>query len=446
MAGSGGALAGSGGAIATSGGIGGSTGAGGRTALGGAANALPCTMTARDVAPFCIDANNCALTQVNEIACRRDASQLSLALASSAAWLGFSGELDSSGTRAFIVGGLGDAGRSLERVASTEHGRVFSNGETLAGVAWQGMDAHWLDANAELADPIALPSGTVWDVALGTASRAHFLMAQTIENATSFDVVTSDGELTHVYDGAMRDARLISADPLAVAYAIDAPSVDGGATTRLFRSEPPAEAQLIAEIPQQPRFGRLSTAPNGSALAFDLMDSIGGSNPTAAGLVFVDADGVHDAWRALLKPSSCHGQYTAYNPDICKSDVSYESLGESSLLGLHALTTTSDGNVWLARLSGSLETRCSWVSVSGCFETLPCDCRRKRADEFVFSLALYRAPNFDVPLLTLGAPGRTSAAELAMTSLGTRIAIAVSNRRAYDSKIFWLELDTAKLP
>lgn len=291
--------------------------------------------------------------------------------------------------------------------------------------------------------------------ALDARGVVHFLIARTIDGVSKLDIVASNGEERHVLDGIVAGAKLVAAEPIGVVYVQQPVRNAQDPPQYLLRWDEGVAPTVLAEFDEQSVPAQLAVAPWGTAVSLDFrgveLSAVApgalGLGPAAENLLFMTGGGASQrAWTSAAQTFQCAGQYTAYNPDVCSSKTRSATRGDSAPLGVHALASASDGSVWLARLSGSLETSCRWLSMNGCFETLPCDCREVSRNDYFLSLSLYRAPDFGAPVLVVDAPGHTQEASLVMTSKGDRLSIVAANFRQYASKVWWFDVNTALVP
>lgn len=428
---------------------------GGATALPPDSSSSPCRATERAPVELCVGAA-CPLTRALELTCTWSSSAFSLALDAEKSLLAFSAQRDSAGTTELSLIDWQADGAVLNGVAGIGAGQVLAGPSGIARLAWIDKQPYWLNERNEPGEAIQLPTAAaVQDVLLDAQGVAHFLITQVIDNAPTLDIVASNGETRHVLDGVVASAKLVAAESVGVVYVELAGQNTGGeGPPRVLRWNESSEPTVLAEFDQQALPAKLSVVPWGSAASLDfhaqeLTSFPGSGNPgqAAQDLLFMTGSGsAQRAWAAAVQPFPCAGQYTAYAPDICSSKTRSAARGDSAPLGVHALASTSDGSVWLARLSGSLDSTCRWVSMNACFETLPCDCREVLSNTYALSLSLYRAPDFGVPALVVRAPAGAQEATLVMASHGERLSIVTSTAQRYDSKVWWLDVNTALVP
>lgn len=144
--------------------------------------------------------------------------------------------------------------------------------------------------------------------------------------------------------------------------------------------------------------------------------------------------------RPALDAGGCNGMTTANYPDICPQSSS--DLGERSDVPLAArLFLDETEQPWLAYILADVSERCSWATVGGCFETLPCNCVEQVETTAVSTeLVVERATDPDsglrveLPTFT----GRLHLAQIAARAHDGRISVAVADADARHSDVYVL--------
>ncbi len=442
-AGAGGESLASGGSAAT----GGDFGSGGTATAGGAGegSASPCRVKQSDPASFCVTWP-CLVSRVTQFDCDANAGAFTLALGAESSELGFSAYAANARAWQFEVATWRRDALTRSVATGVELGWVLASPAGPRRIGKVGSNVSWLRDDLTLGDPIAVPEGLIQDVWLDANDVAHFLVVR----EGDLDVASSDGTSHHIAERAHGFQRLTPTTPVGVIAAEQGQfQSDAETSFRLLHWDlaggPP---NVLASFESEPPIATFAQAEGSRALSLDTY-AAGSVNPaglaarSAKRLLFLnDAGEATHAWQSNLTPFACSGAYTAYAPDICKTTTRTQTSNDGSPIGLHAIAQTRDGSLWLARLSGPVESVCGWASLNACIETIPCSCAERQSDNYRLELALYRAPDFVVPTHRVKVPIPTVDASLVMKSLGNTLSIVVGNRLSDGTSVTWFEVET----
>jgi hypothetical protein len=404
--------------------------------------------TARDPAQFCA-AGACPVTDALQIECKLAVSAFSLAASTERSLLGFSATRAYPLAPAFEIAERGSLGIALTPQPDISVGRVLASNSGTVRFGWVDDEPHWLDASGVVGDLVApVTRAEVLDVAIDDAGTFAFLVSRLDASGRSLAIVAEDGGELAVAQGSILGATLVGAGP-SVVYVETPPTSAAQALSRVIRWDASGQRELLAEFLESAMPATLSAAQNGYAASIDLQGYTGNAQtePFAERLLLIEGDGTQRSiWESSGKYFGCSESRTVQSPAICPLETTSQTDADSTPLGLHALASTSDAKLWLARVSGPAEQICKWATVSGCFETLPCQCAQRLSTRYTLSLFLYRAPDFTTPVFEIALPGPADDAALIMKSVGTRLSIATATHTTAASKIQWLDLETALIP
>lgn len=443
-AGAGGESPTSGGSAATGGGF----GSGGTTIAGGATgegSASPCSAKQSDPAVFCVT-SPCLVSRVTQFSCEANAGAFTLALGAESSELGFAAYAANASAWQFEVATWKHDALTRSVATGVELGWVLASPAGLRRIGKAGGNVSWLHDDLTLGDSIAVPEGLIHDVWLDANEVAHFLVV----GEAGLEVASSDGTIHHIAERSYAFQRLTPTTPVGVIAAEQGQfRSDADTTFRLLHWDlAGGTANVLASFESEPPVATFAQAEGSRALSLDTYGA-GSVNPAGLGarsakrLLFLnDAGESSHAWQNNLTPFACSGAYTAYAPDICKTTTRTQASSDGSPIGLHAVARTQDGSLWLARLSGPVDSICGWSSINACIETIPCSCAERQSDDYRLELALYRAPDFVVPEHRVRVPIPTVDASLVMKSRGSTLSIVVGNRLSNGTSVTWFEVET----
>lgn len=144
-------------------------------------------------------------------------------------------------------------------------------------------------------------------------------------------------------------------------------------------------------------------------------------------------------------PVNCEGFFTADFPDVCPAEVETEALGLRS--AQQAPAFGSEGESWVVSLEADADYRCEWVTVSGCFESLPCDCAQQPAVDYEpLELVLRSASAPSMPVVVPLAAEAGAELKVAERSDGQFVVVVTSLERGPDrqrqTRLRYLEVET----
>lgn len=256
---------------------------------------------------------------------------------------------------------------------------------------------HRADADFEafaVASPLPVV-GTPWDAYFAPDGQLHVystLLSRPSEPLHDGLPLASDA-LT--VDAA---AARTPAGRFAVAYFADEPG-----------PEPTRAATLVLDTGESIRLHQTAAHLDAGGLAI----AIAPHTQSPSGFVVAAHDGALMTWGAgadgvplarFGAASACNRQMTVYAPDICPGGTDALQLGEL-LVDLGVVADDVVG-AWMVLLVGQGEESCRWYPVSGCFETLPCDCQQSgqvttRMPRLRFIQIAEQTRTFDLPLTEL---------------------------------------------
>jgi hypothetical protein len=407
----------------------------------------PCSMI--EVAPgdLCVRAP-CGISRGLEISCDRVASAFSVGLADDIGYAAFMTTLqDSTNVLELIEWRPGELSTAI--LTNVDGGRILQGALGVTHLVTLGGEYYRLGDDNQIGDPINLGEVLfVVDSILDDAGMVHFLARAAVEGAP-WVILGSDGSRRQLSVSDSSEGWLVLGEPVDALLAQTMISAASGLDELqlIYADNGVSQPSFVIPIEAGDSTGRLRPARYARAVAVDFFP--GGAQfpaPTQAisKLAYLHESTQSIVYEAQLMDIPCAGRMTVGFPDVCPQGSTSQLAGVGAPQGAFALADTADGDIWLAMLEGSVTSECRWATLSGCFETLPCDCAQVLNHSFELYLKLYRAPDFESPVLMAVVPGVASQASLEMVSQGDRLSILVHRHEA-SSTAWWFEVDKRSL-
>ena len=393
----------------------------------------------------------CGISRGLEISCEGVASAFSLGLEQDAegpAYAAFMTSLDdSSNALQLLEWRPGEL--SSETLTNVSGGRVLQSAAGVAHLVTMGEEYYWLGIDHRIGDRIEIgESASAVDFMLDDAGVVHFLTRAPVEGSP-WVIRGSDGSSQVLSFNEYQQGRLVVGEPVSalLSQTTVSPATGLDELHLIYADSKVPEPSFVIPVDAADRMGSWRPARYMRAVAMDFVPKsaqLPAPLQAISKLAYLHDSTQSLAYNANLTDIPCAGRMMVGAPDVCPSSSTSLLRGVGIPQGAFALADTPDGEVWLAVLEGAVISECRWVTLSGCIETLPCDCAQELQHSFELYLHLYRAPDFATPALIAVVPGAASQVNLEMASQGERLSILV-HRRASSSTAWWFEVDTRSL-